>query len=51
MDRAAVVAFGAVLLLVCIYWTYGYIRRRSKKRYWRVGIPTGRRLRRRHLPI
>jgi len=33
MDRAAVVAFGAVLLLVCIYWIYGYIRRRSKKRY------------------
>jgi len=33
MERAAVVAFALVLLVVCLYWTYGYIRRRSKKRY------------------
>jgi hypothetical protein len=33
MERAAVVAFAGVLLLVCLYWTYAYIRRRSKKRY------------------
>jgi len=28
-----VVVFAIVLLLVCLYWTYAYIRRRSKKRY------------------
>jgi hypothetical protein len=33
MQREAVVVFGVALLLVCLYWTYGYIRRRSKKRY------------------
>jgi hypothetical protein len=33
MERAAVVGFGVVLLLICVYWTYGYIRRRSKKRF------------------
>jgi hypothetical protein len=33
MEQAAVVGFAIVLLLVCLYWTYGYIRRRSKKRY------------------
>jgi len=33
MERAAVVAFALLLLVVCLYWTYGYIRRRSKKRY------------------
>jgi hypothetical protein len=33
MERAAVVGFGIVLLLVCVFWTYGYLRRRSKKRY------------------
>src|SRR5207248_7526213 len=33
MERAAVVAFGIALLLVCLFWTYGYLRRRSKKRY------------------
>jgi hypothetical protein len=32
MERAAVVAFAVVLLLICLFWTYGYIRRRSKKR-------------------
>lgn len=32
-QRAAVVGFGVVLLLVCLFWTYGYIRRRSKKRF------------------
>jgi hypothetical protein len=33
MQRAAVVGFGVFLLLICVFWTYGYIRRRSKKRY------------------
>jgi len=33
MDRAAVVGFGVLLLAVCLFWTYGYIRRRSKKRF------------------
>ena len=29
----AAVGFAILLLLVCLYWTYGYVRRRSKKRY------------------
>jgi hypothetical protein len=33
MERAAVVGFAVVLLLICLYWVYGYVRRRSKKRY------------------
>ena len=33
MERTAVVGFAVVLLLVCLFWIYGYIRRRSKKRY------------------
>jgi hypothetical protein len=33
MQQVAVVAFGAVLLGICLFWTYGYIRRRSKKRF------------------
>ncbi len=33
MERPAVVGFAVVLLLVCLFWIYGYIRRRSKKRY------------------
>jgi len=33
MERAAVVGFAALLLLICLFWIYGYIRRRSKKRY------------------
>ncbi len=33
MERAAVVGFTVGLLLICLFWTYGYIRRRSKKRY------------------
>jgi len=33
MERAAVVGFGILLLLICLFWTYGYLRRRSKKRY------------------
>ncbi len=32
MERAAVVGFAVVLLVVCLFWTYGYIRKRSKKR-------------------
>jgi len=33
MQQLAVVAFGVGLLLVCLFWMYGYYRRRSKKRY------------------
>jgi hypothetical protein len=33
MDRAAAVGFGLGLLLICLFWTYGYVRRRSRKRY------------------
>ncbi len=33
MERVAVVAFALFLLLVCLFWTYGYIRRRFKRRY------------------
>jgi len=33
MQQWAVVAFGVVLLLVCLFWMYGYFRRRSKKRF------------------
>jgi hypothetical protein len=32
MQEVATVAFAVVLLLVCLFWTYGYYRRRSKKR-------------------
>jgi len=30
MQQWLVVGFGILLLLVCLYWTYGYFRRRSK---------------------
>jgi hypothetical protein len=33
MQRAAVVGFSILLLGVCAFWTYGYIRKRSRKRY------------------
>jgi hypothetical protein len=33
MERTAAVIFGSALALVCLFWVYGYIRRRSKKRY------------------
>jgi len=33
MERVAVVAFALLLLLVCLFWTYGYFRRRSRKRF------------------
>jgi hypothetical protein len=33
MQQAAVVGFGILLLLVCLFWTYGYFRRKTKKRY------------------
>jgi hypothetical protein len=32
MERAAVVTFAIVLLGICLFWTYGYYRRRSKKK-------------------
>jgi hypothetical protein len=33
MERVAVVGFAVLLLLVCLFWLYGYIRRRSRKRF------------------
>ena len=33
MERVAVVGFTLVLLLVCLFWAYGYFRRRTRKRY------------------
>jgi hypothetical protein len=33
MQQWEVVAFGGALLLLCLVWIYGYLRRRSKKRY------------------
>jgi hypothetical protein len=32
MQQVAVVVFAVFLLLVCLFWIYGYYRRRSKKR-------------------
>jgi hypothetical protein len=32
MQRDAVVVFSILLLGLCLFWIYGYIRRRSKKR-------------------
>jgi hypothetical protein len=31
-QRIAVVVFSSALLLVCLFWIYGYIRRRARKR-------------------
>jgi hypothetical protein len=31
MQRTAVIVFGALLLLICLFWIYGYIRRRARK--------------------
>jgi hypothetical protein len=33
MQHWAVIGFGVALLLVCLFWTYGYFRRKSRKRY------------------
>jgi hypothetical protein len=33
MDRVAAVGFAVLLLILCLFWTYGYIRRRSRKRF------------------
>jgi hypothetical protein len=33
MQHAAVIAFGVALLLVCLFWTYGYFRRKSRRRF------------------
>ena len=33
MQHAAAVGFAIFLSLVCLFWIYGYIRRRSKNRY------------------
>jgi len=32
MHNPWVVLFGIALLLICLFWTYGYIRRRAKGR-------------------
>jgi hypothetical protein len=32
MQRDAVVVFSILLLGLCLFWIYGYIRRRSKRR-------------------
>jgi len=31
MERAAAVGLAVALAVLCLYWTYGYIRRRSKR--------------------
>jgi hypothetical protein len=31
MERAAVVGFAIVLLAVCLFWIYGYVRRRYRR--------------------
>jgi hypothetical protein len=31
MQRTEVVVFGVALLLLFLYWTYSYLRRRSRK--------------------
>jgi hypothetical protein len=33
MEHFAAGAFAVVLSVVCLFWIYGYVRRRSKKRY------------------
>jgi hypothetical protein len=33
MPHAAAVAFAILLSLVCLFWIYGYVRRRTKNRY------------------
>jgi hypothetical protein len=37
--RGAVVVFSIILALICVYWTYAYIRRRAgfgrRRRRWR----------------
>jgi len=30
MERAAAVVFGSALALVCLFWVYGYIRKRMR---------------------
>jgi hypothetical protein len=32
MERVAVIGFAAGLLLICLFWVAGYIRRRTRKR-------------------
>jgi hypothetical protein len=33
MERFAAAGLAIALSLVCLFWIYGYVRRRSKKRY------------------
>jgi hypothetical protein len=33
MERIAAVGFAVVLAAICLFWVYGYFRRRSRKRY------------------
>jgi hypothetical protein len=32
-QRVAVIVFSSVLLAICLFWTYGYIRKRARERY------------------
>jgi hypothetical protein len=32
MERYAAVGFAVLLSLVCLFWVYGYVRRRYKRR-------------------
>jgi hypothetical protein len=32
MQHSAAVAFSIFLSLVCLFWIYGYVRRRAKRR-------------------
>jgi hypothetical protein len=33
MEQVAAVGFAVVLTAVCLFWAYGYFRRRARKRY------------------
>src|SRR4029077_15880060 len=44
MEKAAVVGFTLALLLICLFWAYGYFRRRTRRP---SGAPSGAS---RHLP-
>jgi hypothetical protein len=32
VQRAAIIVFAGALLLICLFWTYGYIRKRTRGR-------------------
>jgi hypothetical protein len=33
MEHLAAIGMAVVLSLICLFWVYGYVRRRTKKRY------------------